>query len=91
MKKNVQKAIAVLGAAVLATGMVGCGSSNTNTSAADTSAETSAAESDAAADTTENSADAKKFEWFYHPGRFHFDGKNLQMHWQKRSWRNIRT
>ena len=34
MKKNVQKAIAVLGAAVLATGMVGCGSSNTNTSAA---------------------------------------------------------
>ena len=58
MKKNVQKTIAVLGAAVLATGMVGCGSSNTNTSAADTSAETSA-ESDAAADTTENSADAK--------------------------------
>ena len=53
MKKNVQKTIAVLGAAVLATGMVGCGSSNTNTSAADTSAE-----SDAAADTTENSADA---------------------------------
>ena len=59
MKKNVQKAIAVLGAAVLATGMVGCGSSNTNTSAADTSADSSAAESDAAADTTENSADAK--------------------------------
>ena len=58
MKKNVQKTIAVLGAAVLATGMVGCGSSNTNTSAADTSAETSA-ESDAAADTTGNSADAK--------------------------------
>lgn len=56
MKKNIQKTIAVLGAAVLATGMVGCGSSNTNTSAADTSA----AESDAAADTTENSADAKK-------------------------------
>ena len=37
MKKNIQKTIAVLGAAVLATGMVGCGSSNTNTSAADTS------------------------------------------------------
>ena len=59
MKKNVQKTIAVLGAAVLATGMVGCGSSNTNTSAADTSADSSAAESNAAADTTENSADAK--------------------------------
>ena len=58
MKKNVQKTIAVLGAAVLATGMVGCGSSNTNTSAADTSADSSAAESGAAADTTENSADA---------------------------------
>ena len=57
MKKNVQKTIAVLGAAVLATGMVGCGSSNTNTSAVDTSADSSA-ESDAAADTTENSADA---------------------------------
>ena len=71
MKKNVQKTIAVLGAAVLATGMIGCGSSNTNTSAADSSA----AESGAAADTTENSADAKKFEWFYHPGRFHFNGK----------------
>ena len=55
MKKNVQKTIAVLGAAVLATGMIGCGSSNTNTSAADSSA----AESGAAADTTENSADAK--------------------------------
>ena len=59
MKKNIQKTIAVLGAAVLATGMVGCGSSNTNTSAADTSADSSAAESGAAADTTENSADAK--------------------------------
>ena len=58
MKKNVQKAIAVLGAAVLATGMVGCGSSNTNTSAADTSADGRAAESDATADTTENSAEA---------------------------------
>ena len=59
MKKNIQKTIAVLGAAVLATGMVGCGSSNTNTSAADTSADSSAAESGAAADTTENSADTK--------------------------------
>ena len=59
MKKNIQKTIAVLGAAVLATGMVGCGSSNTNTSTADTSADSSAAESGAAADTTENSADTK--------------------------------
>ena len=58
MKKNVQKTIAVLGAAVLAAGAVGCGSSNTNTSAADTSAESSAAES-ASTDTTEKSADAK--------------------------------
>lgn len=90
MKKNVQKAIAVLGAAVLATGMVGCGSSNTNTSAADTSADSSAAESDAAADTTENSADAKNLS-----GSITLAGstrwKNLQMHWQKHSWRNIRT
>lgn len=86
MKKNVQKTIAVLGAAVLATGMIGCGSSNTNTSAADSSA----AESGAAADTTENSADAKNLS-----GSITLAGplqwKNLQMHWQKRSWRNIRT
>lgn len=90
MKKNVQKTIAVLGAVVLATGMVGCGSSNTNTSAADTSADSSAAESDAAADTTENSTDAKNLSGSITlavPLRW----KNLQMHWQKRSWRNIRT
>ena len=86
MKKNVQKTIAVLGAAVLATGMVGCGSSNTNTSAADTSAE-----SDAAADTTENSADTKDLSGSITLAGSDFDGKICKMHWQKRSWRNIRT
>lgn len=58
MKKNVKKTIAVLGAAVLAAGVVGCGSSNTETTAADTAAD-SAADTEKAEDTTEKTADTK--------------------------------
>ena len=71
MKKNVQKTIAVLGAAVLATGMVGCGSSNTNTSAAGTSAE-----SDAAADTTLDTA-ADEYGYTVSTGTFSSDNTTL--------------
>lgn len=58
MKKNVKKTIAILGAAVLAAGVVGCGSSNTETTAADTAAD-SAADTEKAEDTTEKTADTK--------------------------------